>query len=128
MERILLIVDDNQDFCNFVQEALKSKEYKTIAVASAEEALEMLPQQTCLVMFVDLSLPGISGVEFCKKVKADFPLALCHAITGFTSIYSLVECRVAGFDDFLVKPCSVALLRQVADDAFKKIDRWMNQG
>lgn len=127
MERTVLIVDDNIEFCRLLERAFEIKGYKTIIAASAEEALDLLVEQPCLVMFIDLNLPGMSGVELCRKIKADYPFALCHAVTGYTSIYSLLECRVAGFDDFLVKPSKLSLLQQVADDAFKKLDRWMKQ-
>ena len=57
-----------------------------------------------MVMFLDIKLPGMSGIELCKKIRIENQIGIIHAITGYSNIYGLLECRAAGFDDFFVKP------------------------
>jgi len=73
---------------------------------------------------LDLKLPGMNGVELCELIRKQNPLAIIHALTGFTDLFGLLECRKAGFDDFFTKPVSMEVLLEAAKDAFKKIERW----
>lgn len=75
-------------------------------------------------MFLDLNMPGMNGIELCKKIKTNMPMSIIFAITGYASIFELAECREAGFDDYFKKPVNIKILTKIADDAFHKIERW----
>lgn len=53
-------------------------------------------------------------------------MTIIHALTGYGKIFELFECREAGFEDYFLKPVNLSLLFDVAEGAFKKIDRWFN--
>ena len=124
MERKILIVDDEADIRSIFEKAFIRKGYVVRSSESAEEALEILKQDNINVMFLDLMLPEMNGVELCKQIKKTNPMAIIYAVTGHASIYDVVLCSNAGFDDYFTKPMDLEILVKAAQDAFEKIDRW----
>ena len=108
-KRILIVEDEPVTRTMFV-ELFEMEGYEVLSAESSEEALELLADEPCLVMFLDLNLPGMNGVDLCKNIKADFPMAICHAITGYTSLFELADCLEAGFSDYFTKPADIKLL------------------
>lgn len=120
----ILIVDDQESIRNFFQDAFDAHKYTVVTASSAEEALELLAKENIKVLFFDIKLPGMDGMELCKKVRKFHPVAIIHAITGYNSLFELVDCRRAGFDDYFTKPLNLKLLYRAVNEAFEKLDRW----
>jgi CheY-like chemotaxis protein len=76
------------------------------------------------IIFLDLKLFGVSGIELCRKIRKMKPLAIVHAVTGWAALYEIEECREAGFDDFFTKPVNLELLLKATGAAFEKLERW----
>lgn len=124
LERKILVVDDEAALRELYTLIIPKEEYKVICAESAEEALEILSREKIYVMFLDLHLPGMDGVQLCKKIRKDEPFAYISAVTGYTSIFQLAECRDAGFDDYFAKPFKRDALIRVAAHAFERLGRW----
>ena len=122
--RKILVVDDEEAIRNLFEQAFSRDGYKVRSAESAEEALELLKGEKIQVMFLDLNMPGMNGVDLCKEIRKDFPMAIIHAVTGYSSLFELADCREAGFDDYFTKPADLKILLRAAQDAFEKIDRW----
>jgi CheY-like chemotaxis protein len=122
--RKILVVDDEMAIINLLKQAFVADGYDVSTALSGEKALEVLEEETIYVMFIDLNLPGMDGIELCRKIKKQVPMAVPYAITGYASMFQLVECRGAGFEDYFKKPVNIATLRQQAESAFKKIEKW----
>jgi len=120
----ILVVDDEVTILEIMTEFFAMKGYMVSTAKTAEEALRILGREAFMVMFLDLKLPDMNGIELCKRIRRDNLIAVIYAITGFASFYNLMDCRAAGFDDFFVKPVDMNRLLKAADDAFEKIDRW----
>ena len=75
-------------------------------------------------MFFDLNLPEMDGIELCKEIKKDMPMSIIYAITGYTSLFELSNCREAGFEDYFKKPVNIKTLVKIAADSFEKLERW----
>jgi len=120
----LLVVDDDEGVRALLSAAFGSAGYTVVAVATAEEALELIAREDIQVTFVDLQLPGMSGLEFCRKAREDRAVDILIALTGHASVFDLVECRAAGFDDYFTKPFDPHALVRIAQDSFAKLDRW----
>lgn len=125
-ERTILVVDDETTILNMFKLAFTQKGYRVKTAASAEDALELLKTEKIHVMFLDLNLPGMSGIELCRTIKSQMPMAVLFALTGYASLFELSDCRDAGFDDYYKKPVSIAELIRSAELAFEKIERWKN--
>ncbi|MCK5520758.1 MAG: response regulator [Candidatus Marinimicrobia bacterium] len=125
VNRKVLIVDDDKNILMSLQMVLEDEGYEVLVASSAKEALEILKTgDNPKVMYFDLHMPEMDGVELCEIVRKTHQLALIYAMTGYTSIYNTASCRQAGFDDMFIKPFSIAQFREVTRDSFKKIDRW----
>lgn len=125
MGRIILFVDDEAAIRNIFEQAFSQKGYVVRLSESAEEALEILKQDNINVMFLDLNLPEMNGVELCKQIRKTNPMAIIYAVTGYASLFEVVDCRDAGFDDYFTKPVNLEILLKAGQDAFEKIDRWI---
>ena len=123
-KRKILVVDDVVAIRNMFEQAFSRGGYEVRSAESAEEALEISKGEKIQVMFLDLNMPGMNGIELCKEIRKDFPMAIIHAVTGYSSLFELVDCREAGFDDYFTKPTGLKILLRAAQDAFEKIDRW----
>jgi len=122
--KTVLIVDDEINILNILKELFSGAGYKVLAAGSAEEALDVLRQERVMVMFLDLKLPGMSGIDLCKRIRKENQIAVIHALTGYSNLFGLLECRTAGFDDFFTKPVGLPVLLKAAEHAFEKIERW----
>jgi DNA-binding response OmpR family regulator len=107
-----------------LKETFSTAGYEVRTARNAEEALKILQTETIMVMFLDLRLPGMNGIDLCWKIREKDRISIIYAFTGFSTFYGLLECRAAGFDDFFVKPVSSKLLLKAAEDAFEKLGRW----
>ena len=124
MGQRLLVVDDEKAIINLLKQAFSRAGYEVRVAESAENALDILEKENLQVMFFDLNLPQMSGLELCKVVKKNMPMSVIYAITGYASLFELAECREAGFEDYFKKPVKISNLLNAAETAFEKINRW----
>jgi CheY-like chemotaxis protein len=120
----IMVVDDEAPIRNMYLKGFSRAGYSVYAAESAEEAIAMLPDTACMVYFLDLCLPGMNGIELCRQIRKGWPMTICHAVTGYASLFQLNDCRQAGFEDYYLKPVSLANLLAAAKQAFAKIERW----
>ncbi len=123
-EKNILIVDDEPSVLRLFKLFFLRAGYNVLTAESGEDAIELLEEEKIFVMFLDLRLPKMSGLELCQKIKKNIPMAIVYAITGYASLFELADCRDAGFDDYFNKPVSLPVLLKVTEDAFDKIERW----
>ncbi|HDN58549.1 MAG TPA: response regulator [Candidatus Marinimicrobia bacterium] len=123
-EKLVMVVDDEEQIREVFKTALESEGFKVVTAPTAEEALDILKTKNVNVFFLDLNLPGMNGLELCKLIRRDNPIAFIFAVTGYGSIFELVECREVGFDDYFKKPVDLRLLVEAAKESFNKLERW----
>ena len=120
-EKKILVVDDEEVIRDTFQQAFNKAGYMVCSVKSGEEALEILGDEDSDVIFLDLNLPDISGIELCRQIRCVKPNACILAITGYATHFDIAECYQAGFDDYLEKPVGLDLLQTSAFKAFKQV-------
>jgi DNA-binding response OmpR family regulator len=102
----VLIVEDEPDMNSLEAEILSAYGFDPICAANAEEALAALEKTVPAAIVLDLMLPGLSGLELCRRLKTSrttqaIPILICSALDA------AVERRMgyeAGADDYLPKP------------------------
>jgi DNA-binding NtrC family response regulator len=123
-DKKILVVDDEVSVLAMMKETLSSTGYEVRTAKNAEEALKILKTETIMVMFLDLRLSGMNGIDLCWKIREKDKISIVYAFTGYSTFYGLLECRAAGFDDFFVKPLASKLILKAVEDAFEKLGRW----
>ncbi len=108
----ILIIDDYEEVRTALQRMLEYENHETAECASAEIALKLLEAEKFPLIIVDLAMPGMSGLEFCHRVRADESLRDIYilVITGRSDLYSVKEAMLAGADDYMVKPFDLPTL------------------
>ena len=114
----ILVVDDEESIRSLFSAALTHKGYTVYSAESGEKALELLEDEPISVMFLDLNLPGINGIELCREVIRKSPDTIAYAVTGYSSNYKSAECRTAGFSGYFSKPMPLDQLWSAAEEAF----------
>ncbi|MDI6616161.1 MAG: response regulator, partial [Syntrophaceae bacterium] len=104
MERNVLIVDDDVTVRDMFHDVFSDAGYSISLATNGEEALRILNEKKIMVMFLDLKLFGMDGIELCRQIRRTNHMAIIYAITGWAGLFEIEECREAGFDDFFVKP------------------------
>ncbi len=103
--KIVIIDDDQMDRMAVVRAARLSGFNVEIAeCSSAESALQGCLKNAPDLMFVDVNLPGISGMELLQKIVSENPNILCIMMTGHGDESLAVQCIKAGAFDYLPKP------------------------
>jgi DNA-binding response OmpR family regulator len=120
----ILIVDDEVSIRDMLSEFFNIAGYAALTAASAEEALNILKDNSIEVIFLDLDLPCMNGIELCKTIRKSNQVSIINAFTGYSGVYGLNECRCAGFDDFFIKPIGIESLLKAAEEGFEKVKRW----
>lgn len=110
-ERVL-VVDDEEDLLELVRHHLEREGYRTACVSSGEEALEAARASLPDLIVLDLLLPGIDGLEVCRRVKADPELAGVPVVmlTAKGEEADIVAGLELGADDYVTKPFSPRVL------------------
>lgn len=122
MEKKILIVDDNAAVRNVLEKGFTKNGYTVQAAENAEEALEILKEEDIQVMFLDIMLPGMNGMDLCKEILKDRPNAIIHAMTGYSTLFEAGQSLDAGFCcNYFVKPLNLDILFKAADEAFEKL-------
>ncbi len=112
LARRVLIVDDNVDAAETLAMILSLEGHETLAIASAEEALEQCTRFKPDVILLDIGLPGIDGYELARRLRAQPGSAHLRliAVTGYGREEDRLRAQRAGFDDHLVKPVDLPSL------------------
>ncbi len=109
MDRIL-IVDDEPILLKGLKFSLSQEGYKVETALDAEEAMEHLEDDKFDLMVLDVMLPGMSGIEFCKKIRetSNMPIIMLTARGDDESKILGLE---AGADDYMSKPFNILELK-----------------
>ncbi len=123
-DKKILVVDDEEAIISLLTQVFSRAGYTVRSAQDSETALKLLEKEEINVMFFDLNMPEMNGIQLCKKVKKITPIAFIYAITGYASLFELAECRGAGFEDYFKKPVNIKILIKTAQDSFEKLERW----
>lgn len=102
----ILVVEDHPEVARIIRTVLGRRLIDSTVVTSGEEALKRLAQDRFDLILLDIGLPGMSGLEVCRKLKADQVLRKIPVIfvSGQTSPPYKEEARSLGAVDFIEKP------------------------
>ena len=108
----VLVVDDTPQNVKLLADILTAKGYTAITAASGEEALVKLASQAPDIVLLDVMMPGLSGYDVCRRIRADAATSLLPVVlvTSLDPQGERIKGIEAGADDFVQKPLNQAEL------------------
>ncbi|MCP5500875.1 MAG: fused response regulator/phosphatase [Leptospiraceae bacterium] len=119
MQPEVLIIDDLQEVCMSIQTILKHTGILSKYFTNPEEGLMYFKQEKNPIVFLDVKLPGRSGIEILKEMKSISPHSQIIMITAIRDIEPVIHSLQYRANDFLLKPFSVETVRIAVDRALE---------
>jgi len=111
----VLVVDDDAVVGHSINRVLTEKGFQVREAMSGKEALEELDHQSYDMVFTDIRMPGMDGLDMTSRVKKSHPDVPVSIITGFGTEASERQARDLGVSGFLRKPLSPEMIVENAE-------------
>ncbi|QGY40309.1 response regulator [Pseudodesulfovibrio cashew] len=122
MEQLkILLVDDEERLLSTTKKLFEKIGIQALTASSGREALEVLDANEVHVVFLDLKMPGMDGMETLQRIKKTYPLIEVIILTGHATMETAVEGLKLGALDYLIKPVSMKDFLGKAEEAFAKV-------
>ncbi len=116
----VLLVDDEEELLDSLKTVLQRRRMEVYVARHGSEALDMLNDTWIDVVVLDIKMPGISGLEVLKRIKAIRPDVEILLLTGHPNIGNAMEGIKFGALEYLVKPPDMDALIRAINRAFKQ--------
>lgn len=113
----LLIVDDERTLARSIKLFMSEQGYEAEVAENADKALDLLDRLRPDLVFLDVCLPGLSGIELLKRIKEFDRNIAVIVMTAYSSIEGAVEAVKLGAFDYIKKPVDLDELKLLADRA-----------
>ena len=119
---LILIVEDNDKNLKLVRDVLQVKGYQTIEAGTGEDGIALARERRPDLILMDIQLPGISGIEALKVLRADASTARIPVIAVTASVMQQDRNLIteAGFDGYIGKPIN---LKEFLDSVRAMLER-----
>jgi two-component system cell cycle response regulator DivK len=106
---LILIVEDNEKNLKLVRDVLQVKGYETLEAGTGEEGLKIARERMPALILMDIQLPGMSGIEALKALRAAPATAGIPVIAITASVMQQDRQQImsAGFNGFIEKPINL---------------------
>lgn len=105
-ELTILVVDDSPIYRKLVEQSLSNQRHRLLFARNGREALDAFAQQHPELVITDWSMPDLSGIELCRRIRRDFRQHYAYLIlvTSNSNKEQVIEGLSAGADDYVTKP------------------------
>src|SRR5580704_8365369 len=118
----ILVVDDEPDVVKSVQDLLRL-EYRVLGATRAKSAMEIMRGEEVHVVMTDQRMPEITGVEFLRQIRGDYPEAIRLLFTGYADIRAVIDAINQGnVYRYITKPWDPEELQSVIREACERYD------
>ncbi|MBI2061345.1 MAG: sigma-54-dependent Fis family transcriptional regulator [Nitrospirae bacterium] len=111
----ILVVDDDEGMLVALRTSLSRLGHEVQAVSGANEALQVLDEDSFDLVLSDVKMPGITGMDLLREARRrreDISIVL---LTAYATVQDAVDAMKAGASDYLMKPFSIDVLEKVVD-------------
>ena len=116
----VLFIDDDKQILSIVEQFIHRWGYNVTIVSDGEQAIEAIQKDHYNVVFSDLMMPEISGLDILKQVKKLSPESEVVIVSGYGTIESAIEAMKLGSYDFLQKPINFDRFKILIDRIIEK--------
>ena len=118
----LLVVDDEPDVVKSVQDLLRF-DYKVLGATRASDALKLVREQPVHVVLTDQRMPEMTGVEFLRRLREEYPDTVRLLVTGYADIRAVIDAINQGnVYRYITKPWEPEELQAVIREAAERYD------
>ena len=125
--RTILVIEDDPDIAQLVHLHLCDTGYDVDAVQDGETGLQQALTKSYDLILLDLMLPGIGGLELCRKLRGSSKYSLILMVTAKSTELDRVLGLEVGADDYLTKPFSILELLARVKALFRRMDALRSQ-
>lgn len=116
----ILVVDDAAFMRMMLKNAIRAAgDYPVLEAENGEKALEIYSAKRPALVFLDISMPGINGVEVLKRIRETDPQANVVMCSAIGQAPMIVEAIKLGAIEFIVKPFSQDQIKQLIEKVFQ---------
>lgn len=119
----ILIVDDEENLRHTVARVLQRAGFEVTTAASGKEGLTLLSQQTFDLVYMDIRMPDMNGLETLQAINVNYPKLPVILFTGQPDLNSAVSALRQGAIDYLQKPLKPELIVERAKTVLLKLER-----
>jgi len=118
---LILIVEDNEKNLKLVRDVLQVKGYETLEAGTGEEGLKIAREKKPALILMDIQLPGMSGIEALKALRAAPATAGIPVIAITASVMQQDRQQImsAGFNGFIEKPINLRVFLDTVQKAMQ---------
>src|SRR3990172_5628808 len=113
----VLVGDDDSKILFAFRQVFRKAGYSTITASDGEEALQKISTEQPSVVFMDISMPKVDGLEVLRRLKAQHLTAPVVIITGYGTMQTAIKAVKLGAFEYLTKPLDVRKIREIAERA-----------
>jgi len=119
---VILVVEDNKDLAHLLEMHLKDQSYQVELAFDGVAGLAKAMAKTYDLIILDLMLPGLDGLELCKRLRSKPPYTPILMLTSKSSEVDRVLGLEIGADDYVTKPFSIMELMARVKAIFRRVE------
>lgn len=119
-EFAVLLVDDEVDFRDLLAKRLAKRKLRVVTAGDGAEALRLLATTPVDVVVLDVRMPGMSGTDVLREIKAKWPTVEVVMLTGHAQLDVALAGMELGAFDYLLKPVDLDALLYRLQDAYRR--------
>ncbi len=123
MSRKILVVEDNKDLARLLDLHLRDLSYDVDLAFDGDTGWALITKNTYDLIILDLMLPGIDGLEICRRIRTQPAFTAILMLTSKSAELDRVLGLEMGADDYVTKPFSIRELMARVKAIFRRIDK-----
>lgn len=117
--RKILVVDDEQDICDFVKNFFQERGYEVLTALGGEEALEIIKNEKPELVLLDIKMKGMDGIATLKHIKEMNRHQKVIMVTALEDQDKIAESCKLGACEYITKPLILDYLEQTVEKTLK---------
>jgi DNA-binding NtrC family response regulator len=123
MNKTILIVDDEKDFCTVLSDSLSQDRYQVFTALNGKTALQLAKKEKPDLMLLDIKMPGMDGIEVLRKIKKMKKEIVVIMFTAYGTLETARKAMKLGAYDYVTKPVDLFLLKSLVKEVLGEVSK-----
>ena len=116
--RVILIVDDDKDFCHTLKDIFEADGFKVLIAFNGDQAYQITKSAKVGLIISDIRMPVVNGIALLEMIREKNPGMKIIIVTAFEEMKTYLEVMRLGAFGFLKKPLDIMALKEKVAKAF----------